>query len=82
MSSRSEPRIAVKGGHGSYAALGSSREHVRYSHGSGLELVNDPGRLSAMCGRLPVGKENLHVAEIGRCGHVFGLLRGSHDRWP
>ena len=20
--------------------------------------------------------------QIGRCAHVFGLLRGSHDRWP
>src|SRR6266498_798121 len=29
---------------------------------------------SAMCGRLRVGKENLHVAGVGRCSHVFGLL--------
>jgi hypothetical protein len=28
----------------------------------------------AMCGRLRVGKENLHVAGVGRCSHVFGLL--------
>ena len=27
-----------------------------------------------MCGRLQVGKENLHVAGLGRCSHVFGLL--------
>jgi hypothetical protein len=27
----------------------------------------------AMCGRLRVGKENLHVAGLGRCSHVFGL---------
>ncbi len=27
----------------------------------------------AMCGRLRVGKENLHVAGFGRCSHVFGL---------
>jgi len=26
-----------------------------------------------MCGRLRVGKNFLHVAVIGRCGHVFGL---------
>ncbi len=31
-------------------------------------------RISAMCGRLRVGKENLHVAGVGRCSHVFGLL--------
>jgi hypothetical protein len=29
---------------------------------------------SAMCGRLRVGKGNLHVAGLGRCSHVFGLL--------
>jgi hypothetical protein len=28
----------------------------------------------AMCGRLRVGKDNLHVAELSRCSHVFGLL--------
>jgi len=27
-----------------------------------------------MCGRLRVGKENLHVTGLGRCSHVFGLL--------
>ena len=31
-------------------------------------------RLSAMCGRLRVGKDFLHVCSIGRCSHVFGLL--------
>ena len=30
--------------------------------------------LSAMCGRLRVGKSFLHVCSIGRCSHVFGLL--------
>src|SRR5258706_9095991 len=28
---------------------------------------------SAMCGRLRVGKNFLHVCSIGRCSHVFGL---------
>jgi hypothetical protein len=37
------------------------------------ELSVAAGRGSAMCGRLRVGKENLHVAGLGRCGHVFGL---------
>jgi hypothetical protein len=31
-------------------------------------------RLSAMCGRLRVGKDFLHERSIGRCSHVFGLL--------
>jgi hypothetical protein len=30
--------------------------------------------LSAMCGRLRVGKSFLHVCSIGRCSHVFGLF--------
>jgi TRAP-type C4-dicarboxylate transport system substrate-binding protein len=29
--------------------------------------------LAAMCGRLRVGKDFLHVCSIGRCSHVFGL---------
>src|SRR5262249_10275988 len=39
----------------------------------GLQRTAGPYR-SAMCGRLRVGKENLHVAGLGRCSHVFGLL--------
>ena len=31
-------------------------------------------QFSAMCGRLRVGKENLYVAGLDRCSHVFGLL--------
>ena len=34
--------------------------------------------LSAMCGRLRVGKSFLHVCSIGRCSHVFGLLDAVH----
>jgi hypothetical protein len=29
--------------------------------------------LGHMCGRLRVGKENLTLAGLGRCSHVFGL---------
>src|SRR5262245_14217800 len=32
-----------------------------------------------MCGRLRVGKENLHVAGLDRCSHVFGLLYKIRD---
>jgi hypothetical protein len=31
------------------------------------------GPLSAVCGRLRVDKDFLHVCSIGRCSHVFGL---------
>src|SRR5665811_2346538 len=36
--------------------------------------------LCAMCGRLRVGKDFLHVCSIGRCSHVFGLL--ARHTWP
>src|SRR6478609_4071715 len=32
----------------------------------------------AMCGRLRVDKDFLHVCGIGRCSHVFGLLDAVH----
>src|SRR5215470_950273 len=41
---------------------------------SGHPHVTAEGLKSAMCGRLRVGKENLHVTGLGRCSHVFGLL--------
>ena len=34
--------------------------------------------LRAMCGRLRVGKDFLHVCSIGRCSHVFGLFSAVH----
>jgi hypothetical protein len=46
---------------------------------SAFDLIPDEqadiraGRLSAMCGRLQVGKSFLHVSRLGRCSHVFGL---------
>ena len=36
-------------------------------------LASRLGRYTPMCGRLRVGKKNLHVCSLGRCGHVFGL---------
>jgi hypothetical protein len=38
----------------------------------GAQAIED-GRLSAMCGRLRVGKSFLHVCSVGRRSHVFGL---------
>ena len=40
---------------------------------SGHDRARLAGPLSAMCGRLRVGKSFLHVSSIGRCSHVFGL---------
>ena len=40
---------------------------------SDLQRTAGPYRC-AMCGRLRVDKDFLHVCSIGRCSHVFGLL--------
>ena len=36
----------------------------------------------AMCGRLRVGKENLHVALLVGAAMCSACWCGSHDRWP
>src|SRR5262245_29736014 len=42
-------------------------------------VVDSTGRqLRAMCGRLRIGKENLHVADTVGCSHVFGLICAVH----
>ena len=40
------------------------------------------GPLSAMCGRLRVGKDFLHERRLGRCSHVFGLWVQQSGSWP
>jgi hypothetical protein len=35
-----------------------------------------------MCGRLRVGKENLHFAALVGAAMCSAFLRGTHDRWP
>ena len=47
--------------------------NVRFPLESGRLQCTSPCLLSAMCGRLRVGKSFLHVCSIGRCSHVFGL---------
>jgi hypothetical protein len=37
---------------------------------------------SAMCGRLRVGKKNLHVAGLVGAAMCSAFKCGSHDRWP
>src|SRR5215472_10090593 len=39
-------------------------------------------QLWAMCGRLRVGKKNLHVAGLVGAAMCSACLRGTHDRWP
>jgi hypothetical protein len=38
--------------------------------------------LGAMCGRLRVGKKNLHFAALVGAAMCSACLRGTHDRWP
>ena len=53
-----------------------------------LPQLSDPlptrltGLLSAMCGRLQVGKENLYVALLVGAAMCSAFRCGSHDRWP
>jgi hypothetical protein len=39
-------------------------------------------RVCAMCGRLRVGKNFLHVASLVGAAMCSACLCGSHDRWP
>ena len=47
----------------------------------GLQRAAGPYR-RAMCGRLQVGKENLHVAGLVGAAMCSAFECGSHDRWP
>ena len=48
--------------------------NVRYASNSYRIIAAQRMTLSAMCGRLRVGKNFLHVwSSLGRCSHVFGL---------
>jgi len=63
-----------EGSFGSNPVLWAFLLHFRLDAASGILSGTARCRGSAMCGRLRVGKENLHVAGAGRCSHVFGLL--------
>ena len=53
---------------------GRASLHVRFTPKATELLRGSETTRCAMCGRLRVGKGNLHVASPGRCSHVFGLL--------
>ena len=55
---------------------------VRFGALSGLKPDISRGPLRAMCGRLQVGKENLHVAGLVGAAMCSAFECGSHDRWP
>jgi hypothetical protein len=59
---------------GSESASARLAWQSRFASNIGSAVRFEVRPLGAMCGRLRVGKGNLHVAELGRCSHVFGLL--------
>jgi hypothetical protein len=59
---------------GSLADIRGRIRDVRFTPRSRHASARVARPLSAMCGRLLVGKGFLHVCSIGRCSHVFGLL--------
>ena len=59
--------------YGSGADIACHLANVRFAPQSGQSADMLACPLCAMCGRLRVGKENLHVTALGRCSHVFGL---------
>src|SRR5262245_15383601 len=62
----------------------SSPEHIESASPPEADVDADIQRppLRAMCGRLRVGKENLHVAGLVGAAMCSACLCGSHDRWP
>ena len=58
---------------GSKADICSAKRHVRFTPNNGHSRLRLKCPLSAMCGRLRVGKSFFHVCSLGRCSHVFGL---------
>ena len=61
-------------GHSLPSHRGPMAAFVRYAPNSRQNPTRFGCPLSAMCGRLRVGKSFLHVCSLGRCSHVFGLL--------
>jgi len=57
-------------------------EHFRFAPISGpfLKLIDWPK--GAMCGRLRIGKDFLHAADLVGAAMCSACLCGSHDRWP
>jgi hypothetical protein len=48
----------------------------------GVQPAVDVKSLHAMCGRLGVGKDNLHVAALVGAAMCSACWCGSRDRWP
>jgi hypothetical protein len=60
----------------------SNADHVRSSPDSRHFQSQSACLKGAMCGRLRVGKRNLHVAGLVGAAMCSAFRCGSHDRWP
>jgi hypothetical protein len=49
---------------------------------NGHHQTRPVGPVGAMCGRLRVGKKNLHFAALVGAAMCSAYSRGTHDRWP
>jgi hypothetical protein len=67
---------------GSQADMELPSPDVRFTPESGHRMAVLACPLWAMCGRLRVGKENLHVAGLVGAAMCSAFECGSHDRWP
>ena len=70
-----------KFGSGSIASFERCR-YVCFAPNYGRITRRSEPTLRAMCGRLQVGKENLHVAGLVGAAMCSAFECGSHDRWP
>src|SRR5258708_27896336 len=67
----------------SYRALQRRRRlKIDFREIFGVARFSTFATLSAMCGRLRVGKRNLHVAGLVGAAMCSACRCGSHDRWP
>jgi hypothetical protein len=67
---------------GQKAPFPTTARHFRSSPISRLIRRQSVCRERAMCGRLQVGKRNLHVAGLVGAAMCSAFSCGSHDRWP
>jgi hypothetical protein len=67
---------------GSFTSFRASASDFRFAPNNGPIAAPQRTSKRAMCGRLRVGKENLHVAGLVGAAMCSAFECGSHDRWP
>jgi hypothetical protein len=67
---------------GSIASFSPSADDFRSTPVNGHRQSRSACRKSAMCGRLRIGKDFLHAADLVGAAMCSAFRSGSHDRWP